>query len=742
MRIAIRLAGIVVALVAVLLVGLAVALPRLVRSEAARARIEGAAREATGREVRYQDLDFALLPPRLVVQSPAVLGESSGAPAVFEADAVELEIALAPLLAWTVVVDSLQIEGATVRLVRTRDGVELPLAKREKPASARGEAAPRGARQGEVRRGGQAPQPASSEPEKKADDETSGLALAVRRVNLEDCRVILEDRTLPKPVTWEIRDVRAEAIGESLKAPIDFNLDGTLASGGSLRAKGQAELEGAFRVELRLDDVVLAPAAPYLEKGQRVLGAVSGTVSSSGSDAQIERVSVDLVLRDGEVALDDLSVRGQMKVRADIDGGLANAKGTFQLDATEAELTYGELLRKGRGTAATATGRIETGSDGHIVIRDTQVKMRNFEAEVQVETGARTRSTLNAEPFDLAGWEALIPALEEYTPAGRVGLSDLRVATAPLELRGDVDLQALRLRRPDGTEVVLNGVLRGTGGGMRSENLVARLAGQEIRLAVDVADLAGRPRFDTQVEADDADSAALLALVSERKDTLQGPLDLRASLQGPLGGDRPLTDTLGGTVRFSIEPGRMKNVSLLEQVFKQMGGLGSAALLAGQLKGDGKMQRYYEDEFQYLGGTLRIAGGLARTDDLRLVYRNYTVDLRGAVGLTDQRLDLRGELTIDEEIDATIASPETPAPETRGGRSRVIPLARVTGTLAAPRVELTQEAMLHFAGAYTTGERREKWERQIDERLGEGAGRQAMDILDELLKGKPQEPRR
>jgi hypothetical protein len=165
-------------------------------------------------------------------------------------------------------------------------------------------------------------------------------------------------------------------------------------------------------------------------------------------------------------------------------------------------------------------------------------------------------------------------------------------------------------------------------------------------------------------------------------------------------------------------------------------------LLAGQLKGDRKMQRYYEDEFQYLGGTLRIAGGLARSDDLRLVYRNYSVDLRGAVGLVDQRLDLRGELTIDDEIDATIATPEGSAQEPKRGRSRVIPLARITGTVAAPRVELTDEAVLHFAGAYATGERRDKLERKIDERLGEGAGREAMDILDGLLKGKPQEKRK
>ncbi len=77
MRLAIRLAGILVVLVVMALIALAVALPRLVRSDAARGRIEEAAREATGREIRYGELDFGLLPPRLVVREPEVKGASA-----------------------------------------------------------------------------------------------------------------------------------------------------------------------------------------------------------------------------------------------------------------------------------------------------------------------------------------------------------------------------------------------------------------------------------------------------------------------------------------------------------------------------------------------------------------------------------------------------------------------------------------------------------------------------------------
>jgi hypothetical protein len=109
------------------------------------------------------------------------------------------------------------------------------------------------------------------------------------------------------------------------------------------------------------------------------------------------------------------------------------------------------------------------------------------------------------------------------------------------------------------------------------------------------------------------------------------------------------------------------------------------------------------------------------------VYRNYTVDLRGTVGLRDQALDLQGELTIDREIDGAIASGGPADPERPPGRSRVIPLARVGGTLESPKVKITDEAVVRLAAIYATGERREEWEEKIDKYLGKGAGSQVLD---------------
>jgi hypothetical protein len=57
----------------------------------------------------------------------------------------------------------------------------------------------------------------------------------------------------------------------------------------------------------------------------------------------------------------------------------------------------------------------------------------------------------------------------------------------------------------------------------------------------------------------------------------------------------------------------------------------------------------------------------------------------------------------------------------------------VRGSLGAPRVELTREAALALAGSFTSGPRRDRLERKLDDRLGEGRGKEVIDALEGLL---------
>jgi hypothetical protein len=308
---------------------------------------------------------------------------------------------------------------------------------------------------------------------------------------------------------------------------------------------------------------------------------------------------------------------------------------------------------------------------------------------------------------------------------GGAALHALSFTTEPPTLAGSIDLAPLMLARDD-RRFELEGRLDAEGDRLVGTGLVARLGAFEAPVDLRATDVFGDPQLALDAVLEDADSAALVAAFTDREDVLSGPLDLEAHVQAE-GGD-PLA-TLGGTVAFDIAPGRLRGVSILRSAVESAGLLGSAALAAGESRGDG-MGRFYDDEFESLGGTVQIRAGVAHTDDFRLVYRHYGVDLRGDIALDGLALDMTGTLTIDEELDAALKGEEGE------GRRRVIPLAQVGGTASAPLVRLTPEAIRMIAGAYATDRRREKWESKIDKYLGEGSGR---ELLDALLSGPSEE---
>jgi hypothetical protein len=111
------------------------------------------------------------------------------------------------------------------------------------------------------------------------------------------------------------------------------------------------------------------------------------------------------------------------------------------------------------------------------------------------------------------------------------------------------------------------------------------------------------------------------------------------------------------------------------------------------------------------------------------------VDLWGTLGLTDLALDMRGVLTIFEEVDATVAG-GAGAGQARPTR-REIPLAAVGGTLDAPRVRVTADVARSFAVSYgLRGRHGRNLEDVIDKSLGEGAGGILVDALEDIFGGK------
>jgi hypothetical protein len=708
MRIAIRIGVAALALLTLSLIALAVVLPRVATSAAVQDRIRQAASEATGAEVGFEALSFGLVPPRLVVTEPHA-SEPGGAKPVVQAESVDLKIQLLPLFARTVVVDSLVVEGVSLRLKRTKDGLELPFsAPAETPSAGGGTpAAP-----------GMGSEPAPSD---------SGFHLAIGELVLRRAHVVFEDRAVNPPVTWELVDLDATARGSSLDAPIDVDLSGKLASGGKLRLSGNVRLDGGIDLEATLDGVALAPARPYATGMTGLAGSVSGKLSAAGTLDSPSALRADLVLDQAEIQVDEMAFQGRLQLEATLQGGAQGLAGPFKMDATGASVRYGEFFQKPPGKEAMATGKLAIRSGGELEMTDLHLKIQDFEAEGRLSTGARTRLELAAPPFEVAGLAPLLPSLASYQPSGRLALEQGLVETEPLSLRGRMPVSELRVRPGSGEPIVLRGLLEAKGTTLESQQLEAVVGGQTVRLDVKLAGLSGNaPRYRFKADTESAELQALLRAFGGQKDVISGPLTASADLSGPLGGEEPLR-AVSGSSRLAVGRGKLRGVSLLEGTVERLGVLGAFAFALGSAKGGSSLQRFYGDEFESISGSFQIGDGRARSRDLQLLYRHYQVDLDGSLGLVDTSLDFKGHLTIHPEVDAALQG-EASSP----GREKVIPLAHIGGTLGEPRIELTREAVVALAAS----PRRSELEEKIDERLGEGSGREVLDALEGLLGGR------
>jgi uncharacterized protein involved in outer membrane biogenesis len=332
MRLGLQVAVAVLVLFVLGLVLLAVLLPRIAASEAVRARLEATARDATGQEIRWDELTFGLLPPRLVVLKPKMAPPATRSEPSLEADSIRLRVALLPLLARTVVSDSLVVEGATVRLRRTSEGIELPLDRPGTLGPRKKEAVP-----------------------SVSEKEGSTVAIAVGDLRLLDSRLLLEDLTVTPTLTWDVTELEARAKGSSLTGPIDVELSGKLATGGAVHVEGTAWLDGRLDLGATIERLALGPLQRYLEPGQKLSGELSGSMKASGPATDPEAVTADLTLDNGLLDAAGLALRGGVKVRATLEGGIEKISGPFEVDATDAECLYGEAFQKPRGKPATVS---------------------------------------------------------------------------------------------------------------------------------------------------------------------------------------------------------------------------------------------------------------------------------------------------------------------------------------------------------------------------------------------------
>ncbi len=674
-----------------------------VASDAFQTRLRDAAHAATGQEPHWTALDVGLFPPSVRIEQ-ARLGDGS----TLAVERAELQIALWPLLARAIVVDRVVIDGGVLRATRTARGIDWPWTPPADPDSETGSAAAREA-------GG-------------ADTEAGDgrrFDFAIRRLDLDDTQIAIEDRTVDPPATIELRDLtgRARMRGDDA---LSFELSGN-ATDGTVRADGDVDSAGALAATISLDALPAALFAPYLGDDASLAGALSGTIALRGPARAPDAADVDLRIGNAAFEIGDARVNGPVSVRAELRGALARPTGSFSLDAGDAELIYGGVFRKPPGSAASAEGQLRTAPDGRVHTEQVRIRIRNLGGQGSLEWGggAPLTAALDAPAFAVDGWGELVPGLASLAPEGRLALAGGRVGGAPLAFAGRLQLDALRVHPGGRGPFELRGALVGDGTSVRSEDLVADVGGQPVALALVVTGIGAATRHETRIALEGAASQPLLAALTGRPDAMEGPITLRAALAGPLAGADAALAGLGGTADLAAGPGRVPGVAPFQMAITQLEGLIGG--LSDRRRA--RLEPFTGDRFESLTGHFVVSDGVARSDDLVLRYPGYALEIQGAVRLVDRALDAKGRLVLDEEAYAALAGAEVdPA-----GRQRVLPLAKVDGTLAAPRIALDAQAAVALAATFATAGKRDKVEREIDKVLGKGAGRDVLDALDGLF---------
>jgi hypothetical protein len=494
--------------------------------------------------------------------------------------------------------------------------------------------------------------------------------------------------------TWALEDVDASASGSLLSRALAFEVSAELASGGSLAASGELAGDGQLELRVRLGAIALAAAKAYFPA--------------------------------------DASASGEADFEAQLSGPTDALSGPLSVDLDDAQLAFGDSFRKPAGEKLRIAGTLALAGDD-VALREGRLALRDLETPLEVEMADKTRATLGGGTLELAGWDAILPALEGLGLTGKLSFSNLAIGMDPLSVRGAIALDGVALPLAEGQSAAVSMKLEGSGDAIRGKGPLT-IGGQQIPLELGIARLSREMRLTLGARADDLDSGALAVAFGAPAGSLSGPLDLEAALAAPLGGEASLVDALSGPLSFSIAPGRMPGVSLLRSAIDALGGIASVAALFGSEGVGGKLERFYDDEFERLGGTLQLGGGKARTRDLALLYRDYRVDLAGDIALADTALDLEGTLTIFEAIDQAIAGSAPAAP---GGRAvkRELPLAHVGGTASDPRVSISPKGALAFAAVYLGGG---KLRGTLDEAVP-GSG-EVIDVLGELFGGKKKSP--
>lgn len=711
MRLVTRLILALVAFVALCLISLVVFLPRIVATDQVRAAIEQASSEALGRPLQYGDLSVGILPPRIELSSPRIAGASASAKPLFAADSIDLRIALLPLLKWIVLIDSLDIDGVEIEVIRTADGFELPI-----------------------------PPPAPGGAEAVAPEaEGEAVAMAIRSVRVTNGRVSIVDRSVSPPTTIGLEAVEVSVHGVDPALPIEFEGKSRLTTGGEITFRGHSTLDGVLDLAIQAKDVVLAPFGAYAGEDVALDGTASAEVAVKGPSSAPESLTLALALELARGRSGAAVVEGPIAIGAELRGDLARPTGSFSIDATGARLFSVDSFDKPRGVAAVCSGQFATDPAGVLGVTLEKLALSSMLARGRIDLGDKTVITLDADPFPFEELRKLSPFTEGTDVKGVASIRGFRVQVEPLSLKGEIVVENARFVLSGGGGFEFKGRMLGKGNGVDWVDFDLAAGGQHIGISGKARDLKGRVPFSFQLASVGVvdTNAFLTGLDPTLKDTIYGPMAVSGDVSGvgvPGTKERDIIDLLDGRLTVDIgrtvgnkdQGGRFVGFSALGSVLKNLEELGEMARITTLLLGGNPpdLSSYTKADFDSLAARLRVHDGVLESDSLRIEYPQYSVDLKGTIAISTLALDMNGELRLGSKLAAALGAQAT------DGQIGVR-LAHVGGTLEEPKIEVSKSAIASLSGQLLSNNAAVKSTLDSAEKIAPGSGR----LLEKAFEG-------
>lgn len=246
--------------------------------------------------------------------------------------------------------------------------------------------------------------------------------------------------------------------------------------------------------------------------------------------------------------------------------------------------------------------------------------------------------TLRAGALDLLALQAFAA---DFTAAARAtdGTPEAALSPAtgaPMDLR--ITVEADRATAGDLTLETVRGTVRVSREALRLDDMTFRVLGGQARATLTFA-MTTTPRFDLRARLDDVDMAALMTFAGS-PDTMTGRLSAVMDVAAAGTDAAAILPSARGSARVDVADGTVRGLSLVRTVV--VAGSGRADSLAPAQRGS--------EAFSRLGATLAIAGGRARTDDLRFESDDVLLDAAGGFALDGSSIDLAGRLQLSDEL--------------------------------------------------------------------------------------------